>query len=142
MSTPTTHDVRAEVVQDVPLFESIEQAWPTTAGISPDEYEYDRLTSGVADIARPTDPGTSHAAALRTVDSKVVADAIITTYRKHGPLTDEALHILLTTAGYRWRDNRTRTVRAQLVRADQVHDSGLLAKTSSGRNAVEWMVTE
>ncbi|HWK19784.1 MAG TPA: hypothetical protein VNR37_03315 [Microbacteriaceae bacterium] len=51
-------------MQDVPLFESIEAAWPTITGLSPAEHEYDRLVSGVPDLARPTDPAESHAAAL------------------------------------------------------------------------------
>lgn len=60
----TIYDVRPEVVQTPALFESIENVWPTTTGLSPAEHEYDRLVSGVPDLARPTDPAESHAAAL------------------------------------------------------------------------------
>lgn len=145
MSNPSyaPYDLRTEQVQDVPLFEAVEATWPTTTGLSPAEHEYDRLVSGVPDLARPTDPGTSHAAA-----SSITAEAheaserfVLNALTSRGPLTDEMLVHVAQMHGEKWSPSRIRTARAQLVRKGLVEDSGLKALTDSGRKAIEWMVT-
>jgi len=85
-------NVQPEQVQDVPLFESIEAAWPTLTGLSPAEHEYDTVSQamvldGPGPMARRSDNVMSHRAADRVaVKRRAVLEKVLYLVRTTGPL--------------------------------------------------------
>ncbi len=84
--------------------------------------------------ARRTDPETSHAAA-RGILPFISQDRVLGALKDLGPMIDEKLCTLLSEFH---TPSRIRTARKELQEKGLVEDSGMLGKTTRGRNAVIW----
>jgi hypothetical protein len=93
--------------------------------------------------ARTTDPMTSHEAAASVTNLTATKRFILWLFDKFGYLTDEELYAqycrymssgdapMASSSGVRSR-------RAELTQEHYLFNSGRLAKTASGRNAIIW----
>lgn len=110
------------------------------------EFDLDRLLLGDPTVARPTDPATSHAAAVSvSAEAREASEHdVLDTLRWYGPLTDEQIHQHIVNAPYNYSnpsatEQRHRTARKQLVDKGLVMESGLFGLTATGRRAIEWV---
>lgn len=96
---------------------------------------------GVHDLARSTDPDTSHDAAAST-DLRGSRAEVLRILTEFGPMSDDELlmrHELLGTAR-RFTPQRLRTARKALESAGVVQPTGRKVATRYGRAAQEWAV--
>lgn len=105
-------------------------------------------SSGIRTEARTrsTDPATSHQAAA-TVHMNGRHAAVLDSFRRHGPMTDEQLHVAyerdVEDHGVPAQsDSGLRTRRHELVEAGLLVDSGERAPTVAGRDAIVWGVAD
>ncbi len=93
-------------------------------------------------LTRQSDPDTSLKASQSiTGEAKEASERfVLHALKSHGPLTDEMLLHVAAQHGEHWSPSRIRTARKQLVDKGLVEDSGIKARTDSGRLAIEWCV--
>lgn len=96
--------------------------------------------------ARPSDPHTSHDAAM-SLDARFVRQsqaAILRVLREHGPLTDSALIDCYRASREQpaQSDSGIRSRRAELCEVGLVADTGRRARLPSGRLSIMWQVIE
>ena len=116
--------------------------------VRPEQIQTDFVSEAMAldgpgAMARVTDPFTSHHAAdtiskdAREASERFVLDVLA----DRGPLTDEMILHVATMNAEPWSPSRIRTARKQLVDKGLVEDSGIKARTDSGRLAIEWVLS-
>lgn len=90
--------------------------------------------------ARPTDPHTSHEAAVSVNGLRPKQHAVLRVFNDRGSLTLENLVILYKYWHYQppQSDSGIRTRASELVAQGRLRNTGRTAKTSSGRNAIIW----
>src|SRR5678809_1502041 len=108
-----------------------------------DELNFDEpiVRRRMMQLARPTDPATSFAAAQSIVPTlRQLQTRVYDCFRAHGPMTQ---HQLITVYIQRYGFAPQSTIRtrcAELVTAHLLEDSGQRVRLPSGRHAVVWRV--
>jgi phage FluMu protein gp41 len=87
--------------------------------------------------ARLTDPETSREAAQRLSGVAMLKRQIVNVLDRDTPLTDEEIFKLISRR-MEASPSGVRSRRSELVREGKVRDSGLRAKTRTGRRAIRW----
>lgn len=87
-------------------------------------------------VARRTDPDTSHDAAESIRNLRASQDAVLATFWRFGPMTDQEL--VDRYAGPPQSTSGLRTRRHELVDRGLIRDSGERRKLESGRLAIVW----
>lgn len=93
-------------------------------------------------VARRTDPATSWAAAQSLSDGHVRGSqqAVLSTLRQSGPLTDPEIMAAIHAAGGTWSDSRLRTARKELCARGLVHAEGT-TRGLTGSQFTRWAAT-
>lgn len=94
-------------------------------------------------VARRTDPATSWAAAQSLTDAHVRGSqqAVLSTLRQSGPMTDPEIMAAIHAAGGTWSDSRLRTARKELCARGLVHADGT-KRGITGNQFTRWAATE
>jgi hypothetical protein len=92
-------------------------------------------------VARATDPETSWDAADSVKDIRKSQEQVLKIFRRHGPLSDEAMIHKASIAGVMQSHSGLRTRRNELVTLGLLKDSGRRGKTMSNRSTTIWELT-
>lgn len=89
-------------------------------------------------LARNSDPWTSHAAAESLTNIRESQRTVLRVLRMCGPMTDVEIAETLSEMGIRMSPSGARTRRSELVDGGLVIDTGNTKRLPSGRWAIVW----
>ena len=95
----------------------------------------------VSSSARWSDPSTSYDNGHTENKARSYAWVLGCLARQRTPITDEHLHALALAEGCKWSEARTRSARAEVVRAGKAVCADREGRTRMGRPAQRWQIT-